>query len=133
MKYLLDTHALIWALLDPTKLTTKVRSIIADSKNQVCVSVVSFWEIALKTSIGKFSLKNVNVKLLPKYAEQMGLTIVDLQAQEAISLTDLPIKNNHKDPFDRMIICQSIVYKMALISKDSMFEQYKENGLLLLW
>jgi PIN domain nuclease of toxin-antitoxin system len=133
MTYLLDTHTFIWATLDTKKLPERVRHCIAGKDNEIYVSTISFWEIALKTSINKMSFDGIDIKNFPKYAVGMGFNIMSMQAQESITFSDLVIKSNHKDPFDRMIIWQAITNDMTLISKDRLFKQYKDNGLKLIW
>ena len=63
----------------------------------------------------------------------MNFTIINIQEKESITFHELPLKANHKDPFDRMLIWQSIVKNMTMISKDGLFEQYKEDGLKIMW
>jgi PIN domain nuclease of toxin-antitoxin system len=63
----------------------------------------------------------------------MGFTILDLKETETITFHELPLKENHKDPFDRMLIWQAITNEMVLLSKDDSLKQYKENGLKILW
>ncbi|MDR0312920.1 MAG: type II toxin-antitoxin system VapC family toxin [Treponema sp.] len=133
MIYLLDTHTFIWATLKTNDLSKTGKEIISNKSNEICVSTVSFWEIALKAKIKKFSFGNINIKNFPQYARDMDFTIIDLQEKETISFHELPLKKNHKDPFDRMLIWQAITKKMIMISKDELFEQYKEYGLKLLW
>jgi PIN domain nuclease of toxin-antitoxin system len=133
MIYLLDTHAFIWATLETKKLSKNIRSVIANKENEICVSTVSFWEISLKTRIGKFSFENINIKDFPKYAKKMDFTIIDLQENETITFHELSLKENHKDPFDRMLLWQAITKNMVMISKDGLFEQYKEDGLKIIW
>jgi PIN domain nuclease of toxin-antitoxin system len=133
MIYLLDTHVFIWATLETNKLSKNAKKIIASKENEICVSTVSFWEISLKTRIKKFSFKNVNIKDFPKHAKNMDFTIIDLQENETITFHELSLKENHKDPFDRMLIWQAITKNMILVSKDGLFEQYKEDGLKLIF
>ena len=133
MNYLLDTHTFIWAISDTNKLSKHALEIIKSVDNEIFVSVVSFWEIALKTSIKKFSFDGVIVNDLPEYVRKMDFRILDMKSREACTFANLPLKNNHKDPFDRMIIWQTTTGYMALISKDKMFGQYQENGLQLIW
>jgi PIN domain nuclease of toxin-antitoxin system len=59
--------------------------------------------------------------------------IINLKETETITFSELPLKENHKDPFDRMLLWQAITNKMEFISKDGLFDQYKENGLKLIW
>jgi len=130
---LLDTHTFIWATLQTNNLSKKSKEIISNRSNEICVSTVSFWEISLKTKINKFSFKDININDFPKYARNMGFTIMDMQENETITFHKLPLKKNHKDPFDRMLIWQAITKNMTMISKDELFEQYKKDGLKLIW
>jgi len=133
MNCLLDTHAFIWAALSTDKLSNNVKELISSNGNDIYVSTVSFWEISLKTRINKFSFENVNIKEFPSYAKDMGFTIIDLNEVESISFHELELKDNHKDPFDRMLIWQAITRNMMIISRDRLFEQYKKNGLNCIW
>ena len=132
MKYLLDTHTLLWAVFEPDKLTKKVEKLIQDPTNQVFTSVISFWEISLKFNIGKLELINTSPETLPEIAEEMGIEILDVKSDEAASFYKLP-RLAHKDPFDRMVIWQAILRKMMLISSDQEFRQYRQYGLRLVW
>ena len=132
MKYLLDTHTLLWAVFEPDKLTKKVEKLIQDPTNQVFVSVISFWEISLKFNIGKLELINTSPETLTEIAEEMGIEILDVKSDEAASFYKLP-RLAHKDPFDRMVIWQAILRKMMLISSDREFRQYRQYGLRLVW
>jgi PIN domain nuclease of toxin-antitoxin system len=132
MKYLLDTHTLLWAVFEPDKLTEKVEKLIQDPTNQVFVSVISFWEISLKFNIGKLELINTSPENLPEIAEEMGIEILDVKSDEAASVYKLP-RLAHKDPFDRMVIWQAVLRKMMLISSDREFRQYRQYGLRLVW
>ena len=129
----MDTHTFIWAISDTGKLSKYVLEIISDSDNDIFVSVLSFWKISLKTSIKKFFFEGIIINELPEYAQKMDFKILDMQAPEACTFANLPLKDNHKDPFDRMIIWQAITGDLILISKDRLFEQYKEEGLKLVW
>jgi PIN domain nuclease of toxin-antitoxin system len=133
MIYLLDTHTFIWAVLETSKLSKNVHNIISNANNEIFVSTVSFWEISLKTSINKFSFENIDIKNFPKYARDMDFSIMDLQENETITFYELPQKEEHKDPFDRMLIWQAITKNMTMISKDESFDEYIKNGLKLVW
>jgi PIN domain nuclease of toxin-antitoxin system len=129
----LDTHTFIWATLKTSSLGKNGKEAIYNRNNEICVSTVSFWEISLKTRLKYFSFENVDIKDFPNYAKDMGFTIKDMQEHEAITFHELPMKDNHKDPFDRMLIWQAITRKMVIISKDGLFEQYSKNGLKMIW
>jgi len=133
MIYLLDTHTFIWTILETSKLSKNVHNIISSADNEIFVSTVSFWEISLKTSIKKFSFENIDIKNFPKYAKDMDFGIMDLQENETIIFYELPQKEKHKDPFDRMLIWQAITKNMTMISKDESFDEYIKNGLKLVW
>ncbi|GBR74867.1 toxin PIN domain [Candidatus Termititenax aidoneus] len=133
MNYLVDTHTLVWACLSSDKLSGKVHGIVEDRNNKILVSVISFWEVALKVRVDKFAFRDIEIKILPQYAKNMGFSVLDLQEQDAISFLDLPVKENHKDPFDRMLIWQAINNNLTLLSKDKLFQQYTADGLKLLW
>lgn len=132
MNYLLDTHAFLWAAFSPNKLSAKARNEIRSAENQVCISIVSFWEISLKYTLGKIELSNCTPADMPDIATQMGFEIIQLGAQETASFYQLP-KVAHKDPFDRMIIWQAIQQQRILVSKDANFPEYRQFGLKVLW
>lgn len=132
MRLLLDTHSLLWAIFDPKKLSEPARAAIKDQRNDVAVSVVSFWEISLKYALGKLELVGANPEDLPETTETMGIDILQVSAYEAASFHKLS-KLAHKDPFDRLIIWQAIQQRMHLVSKDRSFEDYKASGLKLFW
>jgi PIN domain nuclease of toxin-antitoxin system len=133
MTYLMDTHTFIWAISDTSKLSKLALKIITDKTNDIFISTISFWEISLKASIKKEMFIGINIHDLPKFARQMEFHILDTQEKETSTFADLPLKDNHKDPFDRMLIWQAITNDMTLISKDGLFSQYRENGLRLVW
>jgi PIN domain nuclease of toxin-antitoxin system len=132
MRYLLDTHSLLWSLLDPQKLSKKARSAVLDSENTVAVSAVTFWEISLKFALGKLELTELLPEDLPAVAQETGLDIIPLDVSEAASFHRLP-RLTHKDPFDRLIVWQAIQRKLVLICADREFQNYQEHGLRVLW
>ena len=132
-KYLLDSHTFIWSIVDETKLSNKVLNILQDVQNELFVSSVSFWEIAIKAGKGKLDLTNFNIQLLPYYCNKLEIKQIPLLANEAINYVNLPIYEEHKDPFDRMLICQSINNNYTLISKDSKMKIYEKHGLNYVW
>jgi PIN domain nuclease of toxin-antitoxin system len=133
MTYLLDTHTFIWATLDTVRLSKKVKEIISDKNNEIFVSTVTFWEITLKAGIKKLIFEKIDIKDFPKYAREMGFTIMEMKERETITFHELPLKENHKDPFDRMLVWQAITNNMTLLSKDTLIKQYEENGLRIIW
>ena len=132
MNYLLDTHVFLWALFDNDQLSGTASSIIINPDNSIFVSLISFWEVALKYNIGKLSLHNIIPEELPAYAEKAGFEILTLSPPVVSSSYRLP-RLKHKDPFDRLIIWQCITGNMCMISKDSDLSEYREHGLQITW
>lgn len=132
MNYLLDTHAFLWVLFDSKKLSKTVENIYLNSEDMVYVSLVSFWEISLKYGLGKIKLEKILPDDLPSIAQKAGLEILGIKASEVASFHLLP-RTFHKDPFDRLIIWQSIQNNYTLFSKDVQFGQYRSLGLKVMW
>ena len=132
MEYLLDTHSFLWAVFEPKKLSESARTFIAQRENHVVVSSITFWEISLKSALGKLKLVDCLPDELPEVASQMGLELIQLEAEVAASFYRLP-RQLHKDPFDRMIIWLAIQKQFILISKDKAFRTYAGYGLQTAW
>ena len=133
MKYLLDTHTFLWYLLKPEKLSSKVLDIINNEDTDIYVSTTSVWEIAIKVQINKLSLGNISVYHIPNVIKQLNFTAINPDIYDYVSFTDLATKENHRDPFDRMLIHMAIRNNLVVLSCDASFKQYEENGLQLLW
>jgi len=131
-KLLLDTHALLLSIGYSDELSPRVIENISNKENEVFVSAISLWEIALKHSLGKLEL-NFAIEDMPKYCEQMGIYLMPLTPLEALGFLRLPSKKNHKDPFDRMLIYQCIRYNYILVSKDDKMKFYENDGLECIW
>lgn len=132
MKYLLDTHTLIWAVTNPRKLSATVKVILEDATNDVAVSAISFWEISLKHSIQKLTLEGLTPEDFPKAAIETGFRLLDLDGPTAGSYHQLSA-TYHRDPFNRMLIWQAIQNSFQLISKDSTVRKYKSEDLQVVW
>jgi len=132
MKYLLDTHTFLWSVLEPKALPKRVTVELKKQDNEIFVSSVSLWEISIKIRIGKMELKGLSADDLVDISERMNYGIINMTAEDALGYVSLGEKT-HKDPFDRMLIWQSISRKFAIISKDSAFKKFIPFGLKLLW
>lgn len=132
MKYLLDTHTLLWTFFEDEQLSKKAADVIKNPENEIYVSVITFWEISLKYSIQKLVLKGISPDELPGKAKEVGIEVLELSEGDAASFHNLP-KLKHKDPFDRLIIWQAIRQQLTLISKDKEFKKYAKHGLTMLW
>ncbi len=132
MRYLLDTHAFIWALSDTDKLTPRAKDVIVDADNELFVSSVSFWEIAIKLRNKRIAPIGHRPSGLIDAAETMGFIPIPLLPAEAATHGSLT-EDTHFDPFDRMLIWQAIQRSLTLISGDRKFERFTSDGLRLLW
>lgn len=133
MDYLIDTHVFIWFMMDPDKISKKVLKIIMNESNRICISPISFWEMAIKYQSKKLNLGKINILHLPHIAEQYDFELLTPEPYDYVSIAQVPYKENHHDPFDRMLIQQAIRNNLVLLSKDEKFQQYEENGLQLMW
>lgn len=133
MKLLLDTHALLWAIISPEQLSAEARTAITDPAAQVAVSAVSFWEIAIKTVLGKLTLSGTTPEALVEAAQQQGFDLLPLDPRLAASFSRLPTDPQHRDPFDRMLVWQAISLGYTLVSRDRKIAARPIEGLRLLW
>ena len=118
MNYLLDTHVLVDLLIAPQRVAQAVRRVLGDSLNDVVVSAVSGWEIAIKTSVGKLSLpEDLETELL-----RAGISLVDITLADGLRAGALP--RHHNDPFDRMLVAQAQRRGMTLVTRDATLAAY---------
>jgi PIN domain nuclease of toxin-antitoxin system len=118
MRIIIDTHIFLWAISDPQRLSPKQRPLIESSANIVYVSAISIAEIMIKKSLGKLTMKGSPLDV----ARKSGFELLDFNADAAILLGSLPF--HHKDPFDRMLIAQSLTTKFAIMTDDRKFSKY---------
>lgn len=121
MQYLLDTHILLWWLSDDVRLSANFKSAISNPENIIFVSAVNIWEIEIKKSLGKLSAPQIDHKFL----KECQFNELPINIKHVLALKDL--SNNHNDPFDRLLICQSITEKITLITEDKLIKQYNIN------
>ena len=121
MRTVIDTHALIWYIEGDNKLSNKAISVIENLDNQIFVSKASLWELAIKISLGKLHI-SVGFEDLEVFLIENGFTILDYNFDHLVTLMSL--QYHHKDPFDRLIIAQSITNRYKIITTDKSFEKY---------
>ncbi len=129
MKYLLDTHYLIWSLIDPEKIDKKKKKILLDENSEKYISQISFWEISIKYSLGKLELNGITPEELLEAAIESGFQILELETKVLATSYKLPKKDKHKDPFDRLMIWECICNEYIFLTEDEKVKEYKENGL----
>lgn len=127
MTLLLDTHVLLWALREPEKLS-KVASQELMAADQVAVSIVSLWEIAIKVSLQKLHLPKPYHEIFPQFILDSGLDVIAIEASHLAQLVALPW--HHRDPFDRLLLAQAQAEGLTFVSADSALAAY---GVPVLW
>lgn len=132
MKILLDTHIIIWALTNSPKLPQKAKELLLRSENDIYFSVISLWEIEIKRLIKTNSLP-ITAQEISNYCKQAGFQLISLQENSIYKLQELfrpETEPLHKDPFDRMLICQAISNDMKLLTHDSFIKGYISENIL---
>jgi PIN domain nuclease of toxin-antitoxin system len=117
MRILVDTHILLWYVAGNPKLDISLREILQDPYNLKMVSIVSLWEIAIKTNIGKLSISYPLDKLVP-----LDFQLLDIDIIHLLTYQDLPL--HHKDPFDRILIAQAMSEELEIMTLDENFPSY---------
>ena len=131
MNYLLDTHYVLWSLFEPKKIPAKIVKIFENEEDEKYVSGISLWEISLKYSIGKLELYGINPEGVYASLLEAGFKVLDLTNSDAATFFRLPLQEDHKDPFDRLLIWQAIQNNFIFLTKDKKIEQYRKMGLQL--
>jgi PIN domain nuclease of toxin-antitoxin system len=122
MRFLLDTHALLWAFNGDPSLSSRARRVIEDGSNEILVSAASAWEIATKARLGKLRTGEVLVNDFERYLARLGFDPLPISVAQAVSAGGLP--GDHRDPFDRMLISQAQIENLPIISNDRIFDTY---------
>ena len=123
MKLLLDTHTFIWWYNEPQRLPAKVLLACQDVENSLMLSVASAWEMQIKVQLGKLRLAKPLPEIIRHQQDQNQLQVLPITLPVVYALDNLPL-NNHRDPFDRLLIAQAQVDNLLLVSNDSQFGQY---------
>ncbi len=121
MSYLIDTQIFIWALENNPRLSKKAIDLLGNNSNSIYISIVSLWEIAIKTNIGKLELSQPLEEIIRRLPE-VEISVFTIQTEHVLGLNNLPF--HHRDPFDRILIAQAIAEKMEIISSDEIFSHY---------
>jgi PIN domain nuclease of toxin-antitoxin system len=129
MKLLLDTHTFIWFVTDHPRLSVTAKALIESGNNEILVSIVSLWEIALKMSLGKLNMGATFDQLIPQQLIENDMTLLPIEVSHLYQLVQLPF--HHRDPFDRLLIAQGVSAGLPLISRDPQFDAYPVQRLWL--
>jgi PIN domain nuclease of toxin-antitoxin system len=122
MKILLDTCAFLWLTTDAPELSEKAKILFQNTQNAVYLSSVSAWEIIVKHQLGKLPLPNAPEDFIKQQCEKHFVEYLALDEKAVFQLGRLP--NHHRDPFDKMLICQAISDDLTILTSDKLISQY---------
>lgn len=122
MNLLLDTCTFLWIVSDSRELSKRCREMFSTPENDVFLSPVSAWEIVVKHALGRLPLPEPPSAFIPKHRKAHGIQPLDLGEEAVMHLSRLP--EYHKDPFDRVLVCQAIAHGMAILTPDGHITQY---------
>ncbi len=123
MRYLLDTHAFLWWNMDDAQLSPLAKELIADGNNEIFLSAATAWEIAIKTGRGRLALPDDPTRYVHSRMNLNGFQALPVQIHHAVQVYKLPM--HHADPFDRLLIAQSQIESMPLITADVEIRKYE--------
>jgi len=128
VRLLIDTHTLIWAMDDPSKLSEPAAMALQDPTNELLLSAATIWEMAIKIGQGKLKLSLPYRMWMEKAIAELELTTLPVTIQYAEQQASLP--SHHKDPFDRLIIAQAMIERVQVVCEDAAFDAY---GITRIW
>lgn len=129
----LDTHVCLWAVSDKSKLSSAVKKLLEDPDVEMIVSQISLWEIAIKYRLGKFPEFDSNLTEFMDAVAKAGFTLLTLKNEHLVAYFNFPyFTEDHKDPFDRLLLVTADVENASFITKDEKFDAYK-NRMEILW
>ena len=123
MNLLLDTHAMLWAMIEPEKLSPNARALLADPANSLTVGISSLWETTLKIAIGRSTVPGSNIDFVIQNLDPFRIQLLPIRPEHLRILQALPFI--HKDPFDRILIAQAIAEGLPLVTGDRTLRSYE--------
>jgi PIN domain nuclease of toxin-antitoxin system len=129
MDILLDTHTFLWLInkLYHSKLSETANSLFLNKQNLFYLSIASVWEIAIKVNLGKLNLEQPIENFILPQLQENDINLLGISFQHAVKVAELP--HHHRDPFDRMLIAQSLVENLPILSRDKAFDAYNVQRL----
>ena len=128
MRALLDTHALLWWVTDDARLSERARETIGDGSNEIYVSAATGWEMAIKARLGRLRVPGDFARFITDQIALNGFRVLAIELAHALRVHGLA--DHHRDPFDRILVAQSLVEGMPILSRD---EQIAAYGVELVW
>lgn len=122
MKYLLDTHTFIWMVSSPEKLSSNARDTILNEANELWMSTASLWEMQIKCDLGKLTIEIPLNELWGEAGKANDIALLNIVTKHIWQLKSLP--HIHKDPFDRMLVCQAQCESLTVITRDRHIKEY---------
>ncbi len=122
MNYLLDTHTFLWWIDNDTRLSKTAREVIVNPDNEIVISVISTWEIIIKYSLGKIELSESPKDYIEEMLAVNEFTVLPIKLAHTFKIAELP--NHHKDPFDRLLIAQSQIEQIPIVTLDKQIIKY---------
>lgn len=122
MTYLLDTHTFLWFINDDPALSATAKALIEGTENVIYLSIASIWEIAIKVSLDKLAVPSPFTDFIDEQLHENSIVLLEIKTEHTGVVATLPF--HHRDPFDRLIIAQSLYEKLPIISKDAIFDTY---------
>ena len=122
MKLLLDTHTFLWFIMDIGRVSSRALESMKDPQNDLILSVASAWEIAIKTARGKLKLAGPIDEFMPSQLAENRIALLPITLDHALRTAALPL--HHADPFDRLLIAQSQVERIPILTSDAEFARY---------
>lgn len=122
MNLLLDTHTFIWWSIKSNKLSQPVSDLLVDQNSVLFLSLVSVWEIQIKTQLGKLALELPLTELITSQQQSNNLQLLPIQLDHILALEELP--DHHRDPFDRLLVAQAMIEQLSILSADTILTGY---------
>jgi PIN domain nuclease of toxin-antitoxin system len=122
MIYLLDTHTFLWFISADSSLSAAAKALIESPENAVYLSIASLWEIAIKVSLGKLEVPSPFTSYMLAQLHENNIAVLEMKVEHTGVVATLPF--HHRDPFDRLIIAQSVSDNVPIIGKDEIFDAY---------
>jgi PIN domain nuclease of toxin-antitoxin system len=122
MNALLDTHVFLWWITDTPELSPRAREVISNGQNQLFLSAASGWEIAIKAKLGRLQLPQNLERFVSEHVSLNAISSLPIQLSHALHVYTLP--DHHRDPFDRILVAQSQLEKLPIVTKDPQIARY---------
>ena len=135
MNILLDTHIAVWTMVDHSKLTKDCIDDITNLKNNIYVSLISVWEVAIKNAKHGYKKMPIDESLFVKYCEELEFNILPIKAKHILNIRKITLKNENsinKDPFDRLLLSQSVCENLTLYTKDTALLNYDVENIKII-